>query len=58
MSKERLKEVVIDFDIYHKEMNELELFKTLAMKLKFNEITLQQFKEKLDEENKKYKWWL
>lgn len=58
MSEERLKEVVIDFDTYHKEMNELELFKTLAMKLKFNEITVQQFKEKLDEENKKYKWWL
>lgn len=58
MTEERLKKVEIDFNTYHKEMNELELFVTLAMQLMFNEITLDQFKEKMQEENKKYRWWL
>ena len=47
--------VIVDFNLYHKKMNELECLRKLAVKLYFNEIDIKQFNEALIKNNKIYK---
>ena len=51
-------EVRVDFNLYHKKMNELECLRSLAIRLFYNEIDIKQFNEAISENNKIYKWWI
>lgn len=50
--------VILDFYEYHKKINELELLRDLMIAFKFNDITRDELFNKINEENKKYKWWV
>ena len=56
--KDIINKVVLEFDEYHKVMNELELLRELIISWKGGFITLDEMREKLNEANKIYKWWL
>ena len=50
--------VLVGFNKYHKQMNELTFLRDLVVSLYFNDITIEKFKEQLTIINKEYKWWV
>ena len=49
--------VIVDFNKYHNQMNELTFLKDWVLKLYHNKITMEEFKKEVDILNKKYLWW-
>ena len=49
--------VIVDFEKYHNQMNELTFLRDYAIKLYCGDITLEEFKKQMEKLNKKYWWW-
>ena len=52
-----MKEVLIDFKQYHREMNELDLLRNLVIRFYFGDIDKDMFLKAIRENNDKYGWW-
>jgi len=50
--------VIVDFDRYHKEMNELEFLREFLLDYMLHLIPEEELKEKINIMNKKYHWWV
>ena len=48
--------VMVDFEKYHNQMNEIIFLRDWAIGLYFGDITLEDFKKEFATLNKKYKW--
>ena len=50
--------VIVSFNKYHNQINELNILRDLALDLYFNNITIEKFKEEMNIANKKNnEWW-
>lgn len=50
--------VIVSFNKYHNQINELNILRDLALDLYFDNITIEKFKEEINMANKKNnKWW-
>ena len=50
--------VIVSFNKYHNQINELNILRDLALDLYFDNITIEKFKEEMNIANKKNnKWW-
>ena len=50
--------VMVGFNKYHSQMNELEFLRSVSTELYLNIIPMGKFREKMEEMNKKYMWWV
>ena len=50
--------IIVDFNLYHNQMSELELLRELALGLRFGDISFNEFVDELSKANKKYEWWI
>ena len=49
--------VIVGFEKYHNQMNELTFLKDLALELYFDKITIEEFRKQLEILNHKFIWW-
>lgn len=49
--------VIVSFEKYHNQMNELTFLRDYAIQLYCGDITLEKFRNEMEILNKKYFWW-